>query len=172
MIYQLNGKSPNYNKHTCFIAPSADVIGQVELGEHVSIWFQTVIRADNDKVTIGNNSNIQDGSTIHVDKGHPVTIGESVTVGHKVMLHGCTVQDNSLIGMGAVILNGANIGKNCIVGAGALVTENKTFADNSLIVGAPAKAVKTLTAEQIDLLKQSAQHYCDKIEEYKGLQPQ
>lgn len=171
MIFQLNGIAPSYNKDSCFIAPSADLIGNVKLGDNVSIWFQSVIRADNDLVTIGKNTNIQDASTIHVDKGHPVTIGEGVTVGHKVMLHGCTIGDNSLIGMGAIILNGAQIGKNSIVGAGALITENKVFPDNSLIVGAPAKAIKTITEEQVQLLQKSAQHYCDKIQQYKELKP-
>lgn len=171
MIFQLNGVAPNYNKQSCFIAPTADLIGNVELGENVSVWFQSVIRADNDLVSIGNNSNIQDASTIHVDKGHPVIIGEGVTVGHKVMLHGCTIGDNSLIGMGAIILNGAQIGNNSIVGAGALITENKSFPDNSLIVGAPAKAIKTITEEQVELLQKSAQHYCEKIKEYKALTP-
>ncbi len=169
MIYQLNELTPEFDESSCFIAPSADLIGQVKLGKQVSVWFQVVIRADNDLVSIGDNSNIQDATTIHVDKGHPVTIGQGVTVGHKAMLHGCSVADNSLIGMGATILNGAKIGKNSIVGAGALVTENKSFPDNSLIMGVPAKAVKTLTDEQVELLKQSASHYCDKIEEYKGL---
>lgn len=171
MIYQLNGMTPSYDHNNCFVAPSADLIGQVRLAEAVSIWFQVVIRADNDQVNIGARSNIQDACTIHVDKGSPVNIGEGVTVGHKVMLHGCSIGDNSLVGMGAIILNGAKIGNNCIVGAGSLVTENKTFADNSLIIGSPAKAVKTLTPEQIALLRQSAQHYCDKIAEYKGLTP-
>lgn len=171
MIYQLNGVAPKFDEQSCFIAPSAELIGNVVLGQHVSIWFQTVIRADNDVVSIGNNSNIQDSSTIHVDKGHPVTIGEGVTVGHKVMLHGCTIGDNSLIGMGAIVLNGAEIGNNCIVGAGALITENKSFPDNSLIVGSPAKAIKTISDTQAELLKQSAQHYCEKIAEYKELKP-
>ena len=169
MIYQLNEQKPKYAPNNCFIAPSADVIGNVEIGKNVSIWFQVVIRADNDLVRIGNNTNIQDASTIHVDKGHPVTIASGVTVGHKVMLHGCSIGENSLIGMGAIILNGAKIGKNSIVGAGSLVTENKSFPDNSLIMGTPAKAVKTLTDEQIELLRHSAQHYCNKIAEYKGL---
>lgn len=169
MIYQLNDLNPEFDEQSCFIAPSADLIGQVILGKNVSVWFQVVIRADNDAVVIGDNTNIQDATTIHVDKGHPVIIGEGVTVGHKAILHGCTVDDNSLIGMGATILNGAKIGKNSIVGAGALVTENKSFPDNSLIMGIPAKAVKTLTGEQIQQLKLSAQHYCEKITEYRAL---
>lgn len=169
MIYNINNSQPQYNPNTCFIAPSADVVGNVTLGDGVSIWFQTVIRADNDAVNIGSNSNIQDGSVIHVDKGQPVTIGDNVTVGHKVMLHGCEVGNNSLIGMGAIVLNGAKIGNNCIVGAGSLVTENKTFANNSLIMGSPAKVVKTLTDEQVSLLQQSAQHYVEKVDVYKTL---
>jgi len=170
MIYQLNDAKPDFDPSTCFIAPTADVIGNVKLGDNVSIWFQTVIRADNDLVKIGSNSNIQDASTIHVDKGHPVIIGEGVTVGHKVMLHGCSIGNNSLIGMGAIILNGATIGDNCIVGAGSLITEGKSFPDNSLIMGTPAKAVKPLTNEQVELLKLSAKHYSDKVSEYQGLQ--
>lgn len=169
MIYQLKEQQPSFNPDTCFIANTADLIGDVQLADGVSIWFQTVIRADNDTVAIGKKTNIQDASVIHVDKGHPVTIGDNVTVGHKVMLHGCSIGDNSLIGMGAIVLNGAQIGNNCIVGAGSLVTENKSFPDNSLIMGTPAKAVKMLTEEQIELLKQSAEHYFDKIAEYQSL---
>lgn len=170
MIYQLNDTSPKYDQSTCFIAPSADLIGNIELGNEVSIWFQVVIRADNDAVRIGSRSNIQDHTTIHVDNGHPVIIGNNVTIGHKVTLHGCEIADNTLIGMGATVLNGAYIGKNSIVGAGALVTENKIFPDNSLIMGVPAKVVKILDCKQIEALKQSASHYCKKIREYKSLQ--
>lgn len=170
MKYKLNGKSPKHPE-SCFIAQSADLIGDVELAENVSIWFQTVLRADNDKITIGSNTNIQDASVIHVDAEHPVHIGENVTVGHKVMLHGCTIGNNSLIGMGAIILNGAQIGNNCIIGAGALVTENKIIEDNSIVMGSPAKVVKQVSAEQAEMLKLSAKHYSDKIKEYINLVP-
>lgn len=169
MLFSINNTEPQIKSDHAFIAPSAELIGDVSIAEGVSIWFQTVIRADNDKVVIGSNSNIQDGSIIHVDAGHPVVIGQNVTVGHKVMLHGCTIGDNSLIGMGAIILNGAEIGKNCIIGAGALITENKKIPDNSMVVGSPGKVIRQIDEQTETLLLQSAQHYVDKIQQYKGL---
>ncbi|RZL40501.1 MAG: gamma carbonic anhydrase family protein [Rubrivivax sp.] len=164
-IYQLDEHMPDVAE-TAFVADSAEVIGRVTLGDGVSIWFNAVLRGDSDTLTIGAGSNIQDGSVLHADHGFPLVIGENVTVGHQVMLHGCTVGDESLIGIGAVVLNGARIGRNCIVGAGALVTEGKEFPDGSLIVGAPAKVVRELSETQIAGLKASAVHYVNNGRRY------
>ena len=165
-IYQLGEKHPQLAA-SAWMADSAQVIGDVRLGPDVSIWFNTVLRGDNDPITIGAGSNIQDGSILHTDDGVPLTIGKNVTVGHQVMLHGCTIGDESLIGIGAVVLNGAVIGKHCLVGAGALVTEGKTFPDGSLIIGSPARVVRQLTPEQIDALRRSAQHYTENARRYQ-----
>ena len=154
-IYQLGDKHPQLAA-SAWVADSAQVIGDVRLEADVSIWFNTVLRGDNDPITIGSGSNIQDGSVLHTDNGVPLTIGRHVTVGHQVMLHGCTIGDESLIGIGAVVLNGAVIGRHCLVGAGALVTEGKTFPDGSLIIGSPARVVRQLTPEQIEALRRSA----------------
>ncbi|MFG6439432.1 gamma carbonic anhydrase family protein [Roseateles sp. LKC17W] len=164
-IYQLDEHIPDV-ADTAFVADSAEVIGRVTLGEDVSVWFNAVLRGDTEALSIGAGSNIQDGSVLHADTGFPLVIGERVTVGHQVMLHGCTVGDESLIGIGAVVLNGARIGRHCIVGAGALVTEGKEFPDGSLIVGAPAKAVRELTEAQIAGLKASAAHYVNNGRRY------
>jgi carbonic anhydrase/acetyltransferase-like protein (isoleucine patch superfamily) len=142
-----------------YIDPCALVIGRATLGDDVSVWPYAVIRADVNRIEIGERTNIQDGSVLHTDMGSPLTLGADVTVGHQVMLHGCTVGDNSLIGIQAVVMNGARIGRNSIVGAGSLVTEGKEFPDNSLIVGSPARVVKTLTDEQAARLRASAAHY-------------
>lgn len=168
MLYQLNDKKPQAKSEQYFIAHSADVIGDVHIGEQVSIWFQCVLRADNAVISIGDKTNIQDGCVLHVDEGFPIILGKSVTVGHKAMLHGCTVGNNSLIGMGATILNGAVIGENCIIGAGSLITENKTIPDNSLVMGAPGKVIKEINAEQVKHLKLSAQHYVEKGQFYNS----
>jgi carbonic anhydrase/acetyltransferase-like protein (isoleucine patch superfamily) len=142
-IYELDGKSPQLGEGA-WIADSAQVIGAVEMGPNASVWFGAVIRGDTETIRIGRNTNIQDLSVLHADIGKPLTIGDDVTVGHQVMLHGCTIGDGSLIGIQSVILNGAKIGRNCIVGAGSVVTENKEFPDNSLIIGSPAKVVRRL----------------------------
>ena len=147
-------------------APSADLIGDVRLGRRASVWFGAVIRADNTPILIGEESNIQDGAVGHSDPGAPLIIGARVTVGHQAILHGCTVEDEALIGMGARILNGAVIAAQCIVGAGALVTEGKTFEPRSLIVGSPARAIRTLSDEQVAMLSLSAAHYAEKAAEY------
>ena len=157
-IYELDQVCPRVAE-SAWVADSAQVMGDVELANEVSIWFGVVLRGDTDTIRIGAGSNIQDGSVLHADAGMPLTVGAQVTVGHKVMLHGCTIGDGSLIGIGAVVLNGAKIGRGCIVGAGALVTEGKEFPDNSLIVGSPARVVKTLTDEQAARLRASASHY-------------
>ena len=166
-VYQLDQLVPRVAA-TAWVADSADLIGKVELGEHASVWFNVVMRGDNELLRVGAGSNVQDGSVIHSDPGFPVTLGNNVTVGHKVMLHGCTVGDGSLIGINAVVLNGAKIGKNCLVGAGSLVTEGKEFPDGSLIVGAPAKVVRALTPEQIEGLQRAALHYVENAQRYRA----
>jgi carbonic anhydrase/acetyltransferase-like protein (isoleucine patch superfamily) len=165
--YQINSHAPEKAKDVGFIAPSADIIGNVIMAADVSVWFQVVIRADTDKVTIGARSNIQDATVIHVDSGFPVSIGESVTIGHKVMLHGCTIGNGSLVGINAVVLNGATIGKHCIIGAGTLITEGTHIPDNSLVVGSPGKVIKSVSNEQVQRLMASAQHYVDASRQYK-----
>lgn len=165
-VYEIDGLVPEVAA-SAWIADSAQVMGQVSLGEASSIWFGVVIRGDTDAITIGARTNVQDLSVLHADVGMPLTLGEGVTVGHQVMLHGCTVGDNSLIGIGAVVLNGARIGKNCLVGAGALVTEGKEFPDGSMILGSPARVVRSLTPEQIEGLRQSAQHYCENASRFR-----
>lgn len=144
---------------TSWVANSADVIGNVEIGQECGIWYHATVRADLNKVTIADGSNIQDGAVVHCDLTHPCTIGSMVTVGHNAVVHGCTVGNRSLIGMGAVLLNGCKIGADCIVGAGALVTEGKEFPDGTLILGSPAKAVRKLTKEEIDQIEQNALTY-------------
>ena len=157
-IYQLGDKVPVIPA-SCYIAPEATIIGSVTLGERVTIMSGAVLRGDNEPMRIGKATNIQEGSVIHSDPGFPVTLGENVTIGHQVMLHGCTVGDGTLIGIKAVVLNGAKIGRNCIVGAGALVTEGKEFPDGSMILGAPARAVRELSPEQQAGLPRIAEHY-------------
>jgi len=159
-IYQLDDIAPEIDP-TAWVADSAQVIGAVTLAENSSVWFGAVLRGDTDRLTVGRNSNIQDGSVLHADRGQPLVIGDDVTVGHQVMLHGCTVGDGSLIGIQAVVLNGAKIGRNCLVGAGALVTEGKEFPDGSLIMGSPAKVVRTMTPEQIAGMHRGTSHYVD-----------
>jgi carbonic anhydrase/acetyltransferase-like protein (isoleucine patch superfamily) len=149
-----------------WVAPSADLIGDVRLSARASIWFGAVIRADNTPILVGEESNFQDGAIGHSDPGAPLTIGARVTVGHQAILHGCTVEDEALIGMGARILNGAVIGAQCIVGAGALVTEGKVFEPRSLIVGSPARAIRTIGEEQVAMLRLSAAHYAEKAQRY------
>ena len=158
MIYELNGKKPEcHGDH--WIAESADVIGNVILGDQVSIWFNAVLRGDNDPIIVGRASNIQDGSVLHTDIGSPLTIEAGVTVGHKVMLHGCTIGKNSLIGINSVVLNGARVGKNCLVGANSLIPEGKEIPDGSLVMGSPAKVIRQLDERAIDGLRMSSQNY-------------
>ena len=166
-LYELDGVAPQV-ADTAWVADSAQVMGAVTLARDSSVWFGAVIRGDTETITLGAGSNIQDASVLHADHGFPLVIGERVTVGHQVMLHGCTIGDESLIGIGAVVLNGARIGKHCLVGAGALVTEGKSFPDGSMIIGSPAKAVRQLTPEQIEGLKRSAQHYVENAERYRN----
>lgn len=166
-IYELDGIAPEV-ADTAWIADSAQVMGRVKLGEGASVWFGSVVRGDTESISIGENSNIQDASVLHADFGKPLVVGCNVTVGHQVMLHGCTIGDGSLIGIGAVVLNGAKIGKGCLVGAGSLVTEGKEFPDGSMILGSPAKVVKQLSPEQIEGLRQSAQNYVDNARRFKN----
>lgn len=173
MIYSLDGSSPVLaDADTTWIAPDAAVIGNVGLGAECGVWFGAVLRGDNEPIRIGARSNIQEHTVIHTDPGFPVTVGEGCTIGHRAILHGCTIGDNSLVGMGAIILNGAVIGSNCLVGAGALVTERKVFADNCLIVGTPAKVVRALTDAEIEGLRRSAAHYAENQKRFAaGLKP-
>ena len=166
MLYALNDKRPTVSgRH--FVAPSASVIGDVFINDDVTIWFNAVLRGDNDTITIGTGSNIQDGSVLHVDDGLPLTIGNRVTIGHKVMLHGCEIGDDSLIGMNAVVLNNAVIGKNCLIGANTLVTEGMKIPDGSLVLGSPAKVVKPVSEAALEMMRSGVQHYIDKIDVYK-----
>ena len=168
-LYELDGQAPTLGKNA-WVADSAQVIGKVTLEENANVWFGTIIRGDSEHIHIGKNSNVQDASVLHADPGVPLTLGENVSVGHQVMLHGCTIGDGSLIGIGAIVLNHAKIGKNCLVGAGALVTEGKEFPDGSMILGSPAKAVKQLSPEQIAGLQRIARHYVENAEQFrKGL---
>ena len=166
-LYSLDTLSPRVAS-TAWVADSAQVIGNVELDEDASVWFGVVIRGDTETIRVGKGSNIQDCSVLHADIGKPLNVGANVTVGHKVMLHGCTIGDGSLIGIGAIVLNGAKIGKGCIVGAGALVTEGKEFPDGSMIIGSPAKAVRELSAEQQAQLQLSALHYIENARRFKA----
>ncbi|WP_454287027.1 gamma carbonic anhydrase family protein [Rhizobium arsenicireducens] len=159
-LYSLGNLTPKVPSADKFwVAPDAHVIGQVDLGDDVGIWFGAVLRGDNEPIVIGAQTNIQEGVMIHTDPGFPVTIGAGCTIGHHAIIHGCTIGENSLVGMGATILNGARIGKNCLIGANALVTENKEFPDNSLIVGSPARVVRTLDEAAAAGLGLSAQSY-------------
>lgn len=166
-LYAIDGKQPVLGTDI-WVAPSADVIGDAHLADGANIWFGAVIRADNTPIIVGARSNIQENAMCHSDPGAPLTIGADCTIGHQAILHGCTVGNNVLIGMGAIVLNHAVIGDGCIVGAGALVTEGKVFEPNSLIVGSPAKAIRRLDGAAAATLKASAQHYVDKGKAYKA----
>ncbi|NIL95352.1 MAG: gamma carbonic anhydrase family protein [Woeseiaceae bacterium] len=166
MICTLGGRTPELVGDQHFVAPNATVIGNVRLLPGASVWFNTVVRGDNELIEIGEGSNVQDGCVLHTDPGYPMTIGNDVTVGHRVMLHGCTIGENSLIGMGSTILNGAHIGRNCLVGANSLITAGKSFADGSLIMGSPARVARKLTDEEIAANRESARHYVDNAARY------
>jgi len=150
-----------------WIAPGAVVIGSVVLEENASVWFGCIVRADDDTITIGENSQLQDGCVLHVDPGFPITLGKNVSVGHMAMLHGCTIGDGSLIGIKSVILNGAKVGRNCLIGANALVTEGKEIPDGSLVTGSPGKVVRQLSAEEIRNINAFADHYVQQFKRYK-----
>ncbi len=172
-LYEIDGMKPETpGEDNYWVAPDANVIGQVNIGENVGIWFGATLRGDNEPISLGKNTNIQEATIIHTDPGFPVSIGEGCTIGHRAIIHGCTIGDNSLIGMGATVLNGAKIGRNCLVGANALVTEGKEFPDNSLIVGSPAKAIRTLDEKSAAGLALSAKHYVENWKRFKkGLKP-
>jgi carbonic anhydrase/acetyltransferase-like protein (isoleucine patch superfamily) len=165
-IYRLGEHTPQIHE-SAWVAESAEVIGRVEMAEGASVWFGAVVRGDVEDIRIGRNSNIQDNSVLHADSGIPLSIGENVTVGHHVMLHGCTVGDGALIGIRAVVLNGAKIGRNCIVGAGSVVTEGKSFPDGTLILGAPAKVVRELDPQQIAMMQHGATHYVGNAQRFR-----
>ena len=159
MIYKLGDNSVQTAGDDFFIAPSASVMGRVFLEKHVSVWFGAVIRGDVEDIKIGENTNVQDLSVLHADPGHPLIIGKNVTVGHKVMLHGCSIGDNSLIGINSVILNGAKIGKNCLIGANSLVTEGSEIPDNSLVIGSPGKVVREVSEDEKKAVFENTKHY-------------
>ncbi|MEO5880841.1 MAG: gamma carbonic anhydrase family protein [Caldimonas sp.] len=165
-IHRLDDRIPMIHS-SAWVADNATVIGEVELEEDASVWFGAILRGDSALLRIGKRSNVQDGSVIHADEGIPTTVGDNVTIGHLVMLHGCTIGDGSLVGIGAVVLNHARIGRNCLVGARALVTEGKEFPDGSLIVGSPAVAVRTLSAAQIEVVQHAATHYVDNARRFR-----
>ena len=167
MIYSLGQKKSQFNPDEVWIADSADLIGEVILGGDVAVWFNVTIRSDNDVVSIGSGSNIQDNTVIHTDEGIKVDIGTNGTVGHKVIIHGACIGENTVVGMGSVVMNHAKIGKNCIIGANSLITERKEFPDNSLIMGSPAKVIRQLTEEEVKVLAMSAHHYSEKAKIYK-----
>ena len=167
MIYSLGDKQLNRDNLDFWVAPNAAIIGDVTLKKNASVWFGAILRGDNDPIILGVNSNIQDNSVCHTDDGMPLHIGDNVTVGHKVILHSCTVGDNSLIGMGSTVLNKAKIGNNCLLGANSLVTEGKEFPDNSLIVGSPAKVKRELTDMEKKIIELSALHYVENMKRYR-----
>ena len=166
MIYDLEKNVPEISADS-WVAPNAIIIGKVKLEKNSSIWFNAVLRGDIEKIVIGENSNIQDGSVLHTDPGYPLTVGKGVTVGHMVMLHGCEISDDTLIGIGSAILNKAKIGKNCIIGANTLVTENKTIPDNSLVLGSPGKVIRKVTDDEIKVIRENAKHYVKNSKRYK-----
>ena len=166
MIYDLEKNVPEISADS-WVAPNAIIIGKVKLEKNSSIWFNAVLRGDIEKIVIGENSNIQDGSVLHTDPGCPLTVGKGVTVGHMVMLHGCEISNDTLIGIGSTILNKAKIGKNCIIGANTLVTENKTIPDNSLVLGSPGKVIRKVTDDEIKVIRENAKHYVKNSKRYK-----
>lgn len=172
MIYTLQGHTPILHGKRHFIAPSASVIGSVIMHDNVSIWFSAVVRGDNEPIRIGDSTNVQDGAVLHTDPGAPLTIGNSVTIGHVAMVHGCTIGDNCLIGIHSVILNHVVIGNNCLIGANTLITEGSVIPDNSLVVGTPGKVLRTLTVDEITALHTNAMNYVEHMKRYlTALQP-
>jgi carbonic anhydrase/acetyltransferase-like protein (isoleucine patch superfamily) len=159
VLFALDGKVPKLPDNFCFVAGSAELIGNVELGEDVGIWFKAVLRGDNELIRIGQGSNVQDLCVLHTDPGFPLAVGQGCTIGHRAILHGCSIGDYSLIGMGATILNGARIGRHCLIGANALVTEGKEIPDNSLVVGAPGRIVRELDEQERERLHRSSERY-------------
>lgn len=172
MIYALDGVTPSLDEDASWVAPNAVVIGDVVLAHDASVWFGAVLRGDNERITVGEGSNVQENCVLHTDMGFPLRIGAGVTVGHGAILHGCTVEDGALIGMGAVVLNGARIGRNCVIGAKALVTEGKTIPDNAVVMGAPGRVVSEVTEEQAARIRLGAAHYVENWKRFRsGLTP-
>ncbi|SJM34589.1 gamma carbonic anhydrase family protein [Mesorhizobium delmotii] len=168
-LYAIDGKAPGFeDADSNWVAPDATLIGDVRVGRNAGFWFGVVIRGDNEPIVIGADTNVQEHTVMHTDVGFPLTIGQSCTIGHRALLHGCTIGDNSLIGMGAIVLNGAKIGKNSLVGAGALVTEGKEFPDNSLIIGSPARLMRVLDDAAVATLRHSAAHYVANGKRFKA----
>lgn len=168
-LYSIDGKTPGFeDADSNWIAPDATLIGDIRVGRNAGFWFGVVIRGDNEPIVIGADTNVQEHTVMHTDPGFPLTIGQGCTIGHRALLHGCTIGDNSLIGMGAIVLNGAKIGRNSLVGAGALVTEGKEFPDNSLIVGSPARVVRELDEAAVARLRASAAHYVANARRFKA----
>ena len=165
-LFQLGQDRPQVHP-SVFVAPGAMVVGKVELHENSSVWFNVSLRGDNDLIVLGEGSNIQEGSVLHTDTGHPLTIGKRVTVGHQAMLHGCTIGDESLIGMQAILLNGSQVGRHCIIGAGALLTGNTVIPEGSMVLGSPAKVVRPLKPEEIEMIRQAAAGYVDRAKLFK-----
>ncbi|MBJ7579386.1 gamma carbonic anhydrase family protein [Devosia sp. MC532] len=171
-IYALDGVAPKIDPEVAWIAPTAVLVGDIVVGADVGIWFGVAARGDIERITIGRRTNIQENSVLHTDTGHPLVIGENVTIGHAAIVHGCTIGDNSLIGMGATVLNGAVIGKNCLIGANALITEGKVIPDNSMVLGAPGKVVRDIDAEGVAALAASAERYVQNARRYaQGCRP-
>jgi carbonic anhydrase/acetyltransferase-like protein (isoleucine patch superfamily) len=167
-VYNLGDVTPELpNDDEYWIAPTASVMGRVVLKKNASVWWGATLRGDNDPIVVGEGSNIQDGSVCHTDTGSPLIIGDNVTVGHMVMLHGCTIGDNTLVGIGSIVLNGAKIGKNCLIGANCLITEGKEIPDNSLVMGAPGKVVRELSPEQAARMAYGSQHYVENWKRYR-----
>lgn len=170
-LYALDGHEPQIDPDS-WVAPDANLIGRIVVGQGASVWFGSTLRGDNEPIVVGPGSNVQENCVMHTDMGFPLTIGRDCTIGHKAMLHGCTIGDETLIGMGAVVLNGAKIGKNCLIGANALITEGKEIPDGSLVMGAPGKIVRQLDAQAIAGLRASAKHYQDNMRRFRtGLKP-
>ncbi len=165
-LYALADARPDVSPDA-WVAPDANLIGKVTLGPEASVWFGSTLRGDNEMITVGRGSNVQENCVFHTDMGYPLTVGEDCTIGHKVMLHGCIIGDNTLIGMGATVLNGAKIGKNCLIGAGALITENKVIPDGSLVMGVPGKVVRELDDAAIQALTASAKHYAQNATRFR-----
>ncbi len=167
MKYKLGGDTVQTEGGDYWIAPNAAVIGKVRLKKNASVWFSATLRGDNDWITIGENTQIQDGCVLHTDPGHPLSVGDDCTVGHMAMLHGCAIGDGSLVGVGAIVLNGARIGRNCLIGAKALITEGKEFPDGSVIMGAPAKAVKEVSKAHLEMIEHIPPHYVERWKRFK-----
>lgn len=166
-LYALGAHQPQLHEDT-WVAPDANLIGKVVLEAGSSVWFGCTLRADHEEIRICEGANVQENVVMHIDVGFPLTVGKNCTIGHKVMLHGCTIGENSLIGMGATVLNGAKIGKNCLIGAGALITENKVIPDNSLVMGAPGKVIREISEEQAEKLTWSALHYQENMRRFRN----